>query len=687
MLNEVGWDITKPNVTEYEVTGMPNDQNTGYADYVLWGDDGRPLAVVEAKRTSVSPKAGQHQAKLYADALEEMHGQRPVIFYSNGYESFIWDDQFYPPRPVQGFYKKDELQRLITRRGSRKDITQEPVNKNIADRYYQEAAIRHTAETYTRNARGALLVMATGTGKTRVAIAAVEMLMKASWVKRVLFLADRTALVRQARNRFSEHLPNISLCNLLEEKEDANTRIVFSTYPTIMNAIDDTRNDSTKIFGPGHFDLIMIDEAHRSVYQKYGAIFEYFDAILFGLTATPKTDIDHNTYHLFNLEDHMPTYAYEIDKAVTDGFLVPPKAISVPLKFQRDGIKYDELSEEEKAEYESEFRDEETGYIPEEIGSSALNNWLFNADTVDKVLGCLMEKGIKVQGGDKLGKSIIFAKSHKHAEFIEERFNKVFPQYRGSFLQIIDNQVKYAQNRIDTFSDKDKEPTIAVSVDMLDTGIDIPEIVNLVFFKIVRSKAKFWQMIGRGTRLCPDLFAPGENKSHFVIFDFCQNFEFFDENPEGIEGKAPESLSRIIFLRRLSIAHKLQSATYQQDEECKKLYISLLDTMHSETEGIDRDSFTARPHLRYIDEFITRERWDNLTLTDISDITEHISHLPATHEEDELAKRFDLLILNMQLSLLEYGKSQDYHILKVVSIASSLEKKGNIRQYCIILSL
>lgn len=336
MLIETGWDPKAENVEEYEVTGMPNDKGIGYADYVLWGDDGLPLAVIEAKRTSVDPAKGKRQVKLYADCLEEMHGQRPVIFYTNGYDTNIWDDTFYPPRIVQGFYEKDELQLLINRRTSRKDIRKESVNKNIAGRYYQENAIRHVAETFSRGARGALLVMATGSGKTRVSIAAVELLMKGNWVKRVLFLADRTALVKQAKRNFNEHLPNASLVNLVEEKEGTDARIVFSTYPTIMNAIDGVRNDDdNRIFGVGHFDLIIIDEAHRSVYQKYRAIFEYFDALILGLTATPKAEIDHNTYQLFGLEDHMPTFAYELDQAVKDGYLVPPVAITVPMKFQR----------------------------------------------------------------------------------------------------------------------------------------------------------------------------------------------------------------------------------------------------------------------------------------------------------------------------------------------------------------
>lgn len=678
LLEEAGWNLGEPNTIEYEVRGMPNTQGIGYADYVLWGDDGLPLAVVEAKKASVDSSAGKHQAKLYADCLEAMHGQRPVIFYTNGYNTWIWDDQFYPPRETQGFYTRDELQLTIHRRTTREDIRTIAINAVIAGRYYQESAIRHVMETYHNKARGALVVMATGSGKTRTAIAMVELLMKANWVKRALFLADRTALVRQARKNFVAHMPQISVCNLVEDKEDVNTRIVFSTYPTMMNAIDETRGDGTRLYTPGHFDLIIIDEAHRSVYQKYQAIFTYFDALLLGLTATPKAEVDHNTYNLFGLEDHMPTFAYELTTAVEDGYLVPYHGVSVSTKFQREGIKYNELSEEEKEEYEKEFRDEESGFFPDEIGSSALNQWLFNEDTVDKVLGYLMEHGKKIEGGDRLGKTIIFAKNHKHAEFIDKRFNAIFPQYKGDFLRVIDNQVKYAHKLIEDFEDGDKEPTVAVSVDMLDTGIDIPAIVNLVFFKVVRSKAKFWQMIGRGTRLCEDLYGPGEHKDGFLIFDFCSNFDFFDEHPNGIELKSSLSLSARIFKQRLELSYELQSGRYQEDEEYRNLYLSLLDIMHSNTESINKDSFLARPHKRYIDEYIVRKRWDNITKTDILDITDHLIELAPNTQEDELAKRFDSLILSLQLTMVQSLPVPTATIDNLVSMASDLENKANV---------
>ena len=629
LLKESGWDLKAPDVLEYPVVGMPNDKGERFVDYVLWGDDGLPLAVVEAKRTRKDSRIGQQQAKLYADCLESMKGQRPIIFFTNGYETWLWDDQNYPPRKVQGFYKKDELQLLINRRASIREITSATINKAIVERYYQHEAIRRTAEDFQRRKlRKALLVMATGTGKTRTVIALIELLQKCNWIKRVLFLADRTALLTQAGNAFKEHLPHSSPVNITKIKDDTTSRIVLSTYPTMMNCIDEAKGGN-KRFSPGHFDLIVIDEAHRSVYQKFRAIFEYFDALLLGLTATPRSEVDRNTYSLFELEKGVPTFYYELEKAVADGFLVPPRAHSVPLKFQREGVKYNELSPEEQAEYEEKFWDEENGGMPEKIESSALNNWLFNKDTVDKVLEHLMRYGVKVAGGDRLGKTIIFARNHNHALFIQERFDKSYPHLKGKFCRVIDNYETYAQDLIDNFYLKDGDPVIAISVDMLDTGIDVPEIVNLVFFKLVRSKTKFHQMMGRGTRLCKDLFGPGLDKENFYVFDYCQNFEFFAENPEGFEGGSQESLGKKIFKQRLNLLLLLQQPDIPTGDGLQRLRGSIEDTLHGEVTLMNPDNFIVRPHRRHLEKFTVRDQWGRLNAEDALEVTLHLAGLPA----------------------------------------------------------
>lgn len=695
-LKECGWDVLREGrELEYEVTGMPlstNPSGIGYVDYVLWGDDGLPLAVVEAKKTMVDPRKGKRQAELYADCLAAMHGQRPIIFYSNGFETYLWDDQFYPEREVQGFYSKDELQLLIDRRDpqrGRTDLRDFKVNEAIAGRAYQLEAIARVAEnTVTQNPQGALrgrarqslLVMATGSGKTRTAAAIVDMFSKCNWVKRVLFLADRKALVTQAKNAFNEHLPNLSAIDLTREREDNSTRLVFSTYPSIMNRIDGLRDDEERFYGVGHFDLIIIDEAHRSVYQKYKAIFDYFDALLIGLTATPKTEVDHNTYSLFGIEDDNPTFAYELNSAVAEGYLVPPKAMSVPLKFVREGVKYNNLSAEEKDEYERKFGDPTTGEAPEEIDSAAINKWLFNTDTVDKVLDHLMSYGIKVQGGDKLGKTIIFAKNHDHAIFIEQRFNKNYPEYAGKFLRVIDNYETKAQDLLETFVDhyEEVDPQIAVSVDMMDTGVDAPRVVNLVFFKQVKSSTKFWQMIGRGTRLCPDLFGQGEDKKHFVIFDYGQNFEFFDVNPDGIEGKLIKSLTQQVFEAKLEVALLIRESA-DSTEKQRALATTYIDELHGLVACLDRERFIVKAQLRWVVEFNDRGRWENLSKGDMLDINTGLSHLvlPAKGDE-ELARRFDVLILKYQLALLTAAYSTDGYLNKINAIAKALLKKQNI---------
>ncbi|MBL7818657.1 MAG: DEAD/DEAH box helicase family protein [Saprospiraceae bacterium] len=685
LLSEAGWDTMAANVVEYVVKGMPtaNGKNDGEGrvDYVLWGNDGKPLAVVEAKRTSRDEKVGQHQAKLYADCLEKTFNQRPFIFYTNGFSTHFWDDTHYPPRTVFGFYTKGELQTLVNRRSQRHPLSIQPIS-NIADRYYQQEAIRATTETFEQNKREALLVMATGTGKTRTAAALIDLLSKAGWVKRVLFLADRNALIYQAQRNLNEYLPHLPAVDLTKEKEDESSRLVFSTYQTLMNLIDGEFEGDNRHFGVGYFDLIIFDEIHRSVYNRYKHIFKYFDGLKVGLTATPKSDGDKDTYALFSLEPGNPTYSYELEQAVSDQFLVPPRAISVPTKFQREGIKYAELSTEEKLEYEAQFADPITGALPNEINSTALNQWLFNIDTVDKVLGYLMQNGIKVEGGDKLGKTIIFARNHKHAMFVAEQFDKQYPHYKGNFLRVIDNQIEYRYDILHKFKDKDKMPQIAVSVDMLDTGIDVPEVVNLVFFKPVRSATKYWQMVGRGTRLCQNLFGMGEHKQHFVIFDFCENFEFFGENPKGAPESTAKSLSRRLFEIRLLLAQILRNedaSHLESDGEQYQAYSqALINILIAQTQTLEETNFIVRQHIKYVEKYRDANAWHNLSDLDIKEILEHIAPIVVETEEEETAKRFDDLSYQLQLFVYRGDKKQVRLIEQVRRIANKLVKKTSI---------
>lgn len=647
MLRESGWNPAEKNVREYEVHGMPNKSGTGYVDYVLWDDDGKPIGLVEAKRTTRDVDAGQHQAKLYADCLEKKFGVRPVIFLSNGYEIWIWDDKAYPPRPVRGFYTKESLQKLFFQKKSKESLKLAKVNEQITGRYYQKAAIARVGERFEEGHRKALLVMATGTGKTRTSISIVDLLLKKKWAKRVLFLADRNALVKQAYKNYAEYLPEIPIVNLVEDKNDDAARVVFSTYPTILNQIEKIEEGKRK-FDPGYFDLVIIDEAHRSVYNKYQAIFDYFDALLLGLTATPKEDVDHDTYNLFNAEQGSPTYAYGLEEAVKDGYLVPPKKISVLGKFLSEGIKYSELSEEEKKQYDDLLADDETGQVPDHIDAGKLNKWLFNEDTVEKVLKQLIEHGIRVEGGDRIGDTIIFAKNIRHAKFIQEVFDKNYPKYAGHLARTIANQVEYAQDLIDKFCLPDKMPAIAISVDMMDTGIDAPDCVNLVFFKPVRSKAKFNQMIGRGTRLRPDLFGPGKDKQHFLIFDYCGNFEYFEENPERYENVQGASVTAKIFEKRLLLSAKLRNEPYKHQEDLQKLREQLLDLLHQQVSNLEKQSVQVRPHLRTIHRLEDRAIWEHLESHERREVVSELAELiPAELEKDEMSRRFDLLMLTL----------------------------------------
>lgn len=705
LLKEAGWPLDQARDREFEVAGMPNTQGKGFVDYVLWGDDGKPLGLVEAKGTRRDPRVGQQQAKLYADCLERRFGQRPVIFYSNGYDHWLWDDVNYPPRVVQGFYKKAELELLVQRRTSRKSLAEAEVNPAIVERYYQTRSIRRIGEAFERDSeRKALVVMATGAGKTRTVIALCDLLMRCNWVKRVLFLADRVALVNQAVNAFRRHLPDAAPVNLVTEK-DAEGRVYVSTYPTMMGLIDETR-DGQRRFGVGHFDLVIIDEAHRSVFQKYRAIFDYFDSLLVGLTATPKDEVDRNTYSLFDLENGVPTDNYGLEEAVRDGFLVPPEAVSVPLKFQREGIAYDDRSEEEKDQWDALDWDEE-GQVPDRVEAEAVNKWLFNQDTVDKVLEHLMTRGLTVAGGDRLGKTIVFAKNQAHADFIAERFNVNYPHYKGQFAQVITFKTEYAQTLIDDFSRKEKAPHIAISVDMLDTGIDIPEVVNLVFFKLVRSKTKFWQMLGRGTRLCPDLFGPGSDKAFFYLFDYCQNLEFFSHDLPGTEGRAGESLRSRLFKTRLELIGELDArlapaATGTGGEQATPSYPeprtesdvrrAAVETLHHEVEAMNVDSFVVRPRRRYVEKYAKPEAWAVLPPSARAELAEQVAGLPSELEpESEEAKRFDLLLLKLQLATLTGEPGFERLKEQLREIAGLLEECGAIpvvqAQMALILDL
>ena len=693
MLKEAGWQVLSTEGTiqplkaciEVELQGMPNSEGKGYADYVLFGANGLPLAVVEAKRTSVSPIKGKHQAELYADCLEKQYGRRPVIYYTNGFETNIIDGLGYPPRRLFGFHTASDLELMIQQRG-RGNITDLSVKDSITDRHYQKMAIKAVCEHYNNKHRKGLLVMATGTGKTRVAISFVDVLQRNGWVKNVLFLADRISLVNQAHKNFVKLLPNATTCVLSDSGSDRdyNARIIFSTYQTMINYID----TEEKPFSVGRFDLIIIDEAHRSIFGKYGAIFNYFDALMLGLTATPRDEVDKSTYDIFEMEQGEPNYAYELEDAVSDGYLVNYHGYKRGSLILKEGIKYSNLSEEEKKQMEAVWEYEQarkaldlnSEQYHRDIANNEIFSYIFNEDTIDAVLQDLMENGLKVQSGERIGKTIIFAYNHRHAELIVKRFNILYPEYGASFCALIDNYVTYSQDLINKFEIRDGEPQIAVSVDMLDTGVDVPDILNLVFFKIVKSKIKFMQMIGRGTRLSPDIFGEGKDKKCFYIFDWCRNFEYFEKNPNGQEAVSVQSLTERLFALRTEIAFHLQHQHYQEDGYAKSLHDELKKLLREQVCALSDSHISVRAKWEAVSHFKDAESWIYISEIDVLTLKNEIASLLPKSTSDESAKKFDVLTLTIELSRLDDEVDASKCIQRIQLIADKLQEKATLPQ-------
>jgi type I restriction enzyme R subunit len=604
----------------------------------------------------------------------------PVVYYTNGFETNIIDGLGYPARTIYGLHTRQDLQKLIQKRG-RQDIIDMQAKDEIVNRPYQTRAVKRVCEHFNLKHRRALLVMATGTGKTRVSIALVEVLLRNNWVKNVLFLADRTDLVKQARKSYEALLPSESMTSLSDDAEpDLEARFVFSTYQTMINYI----NDVDVKFSVGHFDLIIIDEAHRSVFGTYKAIFDYFDSLLIGLTATPRDEIDRSTFALLELDNNEPNFEYTFDEAVKDGYLVPYKAKVHNSKIINNGIKYNDLTEEQRNELEKVWEYEKMlKGIPQDkeyhrdIEGNEIFRYLINDDTIDNVLTELMNSGLKIKSGEDIGKTIIFAYNHKHAERIVERFRALYPNRGPHYCELIDNQVKNHSELIENFKVPDMMPQIAVSVDMLDTGIDVPEVLNLVFFKIVKSKIKFEQMIGRGTRLCANIFGQGKDKKEFYIFDWCGNFEYFSENPETISSTNSKSLTERLFALRLDIAKELQSADHQDKDYDRNMHDELKTMLHQQVNSIVKERKDVREYWNIIEPFRDKDSWTYLSEIDVTRLKK-IGKLIPEDGDEEKAKQFDVIMLHLQLAHINSTVRVGQFRQVVVNIAASLEKKGTI---------
>lgn len=692
-LRLAGWNVDSGTevVKERKVTGMEcHDGQVGYIDYLLNGKNGKPLAIIEAKRTSYEPKKGLEQSRQYATCLEHEFGYRPLIFLSNGYSTEFVDDENGPSRPVGGVFSQDDLRRIMDRRREAIDPRTVPVNQKVAGRYYQIEAIKAFCDGLWKGKRRGLLVMATGTGKTRVSAALADVLMRSRLVKNVLFLADRVELVGQAKSAYGEYYPDWTLCNLCGNKHDVDARVVFSTYQTMIGAIDtETASDGKPAFSPGHFDLIIVDEAHRSIFRKYKDIFDHFDALVVGLTATPRDEVDRNTYDFFQAEHGVPTYLYEYKTAVErDNCLVPFYNIEAKTKFSDEGITYDDLSDADKERYEDDFGEDdgEGGIeVPDHIDADALNRFVMNANTVDTVLQDLMEHGIRTKGGEQIGKTIIFAQNQKHARFIVDRFGALYPKLaRKGFIKVVVHSEDYSHAIIQDFKYKPL-PAITVSVDMLDTGVDVPEVVNLVFFKKVRSHIKFWQMIGRGTRCCDGLDCvdgiDGEyvDKRRFYIFDYCGNFEFFREQRNDASEKPVASLSETIFSRKIELIHALQASEFASDEGLLSWRDRLVDDVHGQVASLDESKVSVRLRREYVERYRNLKSFEHLSDIDVHDLTDEVAPLAHYDDEDEYALRFDSLIYGLMVASTK-GRSVSRHKAKIRATATQLKERMTIPQ-------
>lgn len=667
-LKQAGWDVTDQTqvIEEFNIVVDANtvaEASTPYAghqysDYVLLGKDGKPLAVVEAKKTSVDAALGREQAKQYCYNIKQTQGvELPFCFYTNGYDIYFWDLENYPPQKVFGFPTRDDLERYAYLRKSRKPLTGELINTKIAGRTYQIQSIRAVMEAVEKRKRKFLLVMATGTGKTRTCIALVDALMRAGWAERVLFLVDRIALRDQTLEAFKEHLPNEPRWPKQGEKEIATDRRIYvSTYPTMLNII----RSEEKSLSPHFFDLIVVDESHRSIYNTYQEILDYFNTITLGLTATPTDVIDHNTFQLFECEDGVPTFAYSYEEAVNH---IPPflsnfQVMKIKTKFQDEGINKRTISLEDQQKLMLEGKEiEEINYEGTEIEKKVINR-----GTNALIVREFMEECIKDANGVLPGKTIFFCISKAHARRVEEIFDSLYPEYKGELAKVLvseDPRVYGKGGLLDQFVSNDM-PRIAISVDMLDTGIGVRELVNLVFAKPVYSYTKFWQMIGRGTRLLePEKIKPWcTQKDNFLILDCWDNFEYFKLNPRGKELKGQIPLPVRLFGVRLE---KIEEAQTQSNAEIVNKEVQKI---RKQVEELPKNSVVIMEAKHELQRLADDNFWSNLTPDKMDFLKSVVKPLLRTVSNvDFKAMRFEKDIVEVSLAHLA-GEKEKFETLK-----------------------
>ena len=686
-LKLAGWDILNPSLITQELKiwcGLPgrgiNESQSPYqghlfADYVLLSKEGKPIAVVEAKKTSVDAEIGKEQARNYAEKIQKSNGGGPIpfVFYTNGYDIFFWDTDRYPPRKIFGFPTIADLERMQFLRENSKTLSSELINTNIVGRPYQIQAIRSVLERVGKKHRKFLLVMATGTGKTRTCMGLLDVLMRSNWTQKVLFLVDRIALKEQALDTFKEYLPNAPIWPKTGETNFIhNRRIYCTTYPTMLNLI---QQDICPL-SPHYFDMIIADESHRSIYNIYKNIFDYFDAIQLGLTATPKNAIDHNTFELFNCEDGLPTFAYSYEEAITN---IPPylsdfEVLKLRTKFQQEGINSETIAKAEKNKLIIEGED------PDSLNfeGTELEKKVTNKGTNAVIVREFMEECIKDPNGVLPGKTIFFAISKKHAHRLCAVFNALYPEYKGQLAEVLVSEVKGVYGKggiLDRFKTKDM-PRIAISVDMLDTGIDVLEIVNLVFAKPVFSYTKFWQMIGRGTRvLNPDnikSWCPKKDK--FLIIDCWENFEYFKMTPKGKEPTETRSLPVRLFearINKLFVSQKKKEAAIVQ---------KIINTIRKNIKELPKNSIVILDNQEYLEKVTDNNFWIKITDEKLDYLRMYISPLMRVlSNADFKAMRFELDGIEAQIARI-IQDDERFEVLKdtIIEKVSELPLSVNI---------
>jgi len=595
-LKAAGWGIASRIIREeFHIPGSAyvageGDGSENIPDYVLTDPHEQPLAVVEAKHARRDPRNATRQASDYGDELREAFKLpfHPYLFLANGHETYFWHRPLYTPRRIAGFYTQADLERLRFLDTHRQPLDATPINERIIDRAYQHEAVRQITQRLTSGHRQFLLVLATGTGKTRVAIALIDVLLRARWAQRILFLADRRELVRQAIDACKEHLPGLAVSRIEEGKVDPAARIHIGTYPAMMAAYGQ--------LSPGYYDLVIADESHRSIYSRYRTLLDHFDSLRLGLTATPVDYLDRNTFQLFNCPDGEPTFVYDYQTAVRDGFLVPYRVWSARTHFQIEGLRAGSLP----PELAQRLRDQ--GIDPDDLDfdGTEIEKRIINTGTSDAIVHEFIAQSLKDATGTLPAKSIVFAVSHRHALDLLESFNRLYPDLqRRGLARIIDSHMERAEKELDDFKHRDF-PRVAISVDMLDTGIDVPAIRNLVFAKPVYSHVKFWQMIGRGTRRHFHSL-PGEEKTEFLIIDHWDNFAFFHLTPEGRTVSTPEPLPTRLFrlrLEKLQLLHArplLAEATDTHRALVAQLATLPTDNIHVAPHSAELSALLAAP--------------------------------------------------------------------------------------------